>query len=418
MSLIQDNQAALRDTEGPVESIGQRDGKAVIVNGLSDEAQEALQVLEGRDDRDARFMRHLMSLPDLTRTLGSPVQMAIQRILQSESLRDFDEVEFPEVVSVADNFDVLLVPPAHPARSTSDTYYLTPGMVLRTHTTTMWPYYMSRPETLATLEETGVIRALAYGKCYRRDEVDRCHHACFHQIDALHVTEKERNLFDAANLEEVFRGIARALYGPNIECEARPDSFPFTEPSLELFVRFNDEMLEIVGGGLVRAEVLDSFGIDSKRYNGWAFGFGVDRLAMVKMDIPDIRLLWSSDERVTSQFQDWDSVYVPVSRFPSSYRDISFIAPRSLNLNLFFDLVREETGDEGVELVEQVQEVDRFENPEKFGPDNVSHTFRIVYRSHVRTLENAEVDRLQWKIRGAVNSHLPVKLRGPAQPAE
>ena len=384
--------------------------------GLSEEAVEALAVLEARDDRDARMMKRLLALPDLSRCAASPVGMTIERILRAQSLAGFDQVVFPEVVSVHENFDVLLVPDDHPARSTSDTYYLTDNTVLRTHTTTMWPYYMSRPETHAELEANGVVRALSYGKCYRRDEIDRFHHACFHQIDGLLITERSTQTFGEPELEGVFRSIARSLYGPDVECEARKDTFPFTDPSLELFVRHQGEMLEVVGGGIVRNEVLDLFGIDSRRYNGWAFGFGVDRLAMVKMQLPDIRLLWSADPRVTSQFQDWDSVYTPISRYPATYRDISFIVPTGFNPNLFFDLVREETeGRRGEGIVEQVQLMDRFESP-KFGPDRVSYTYRVIYCSHERTLENAEVDEIQFGIRAAVVDAFQVELRGPIRP--
>jgi len=402
--------------EGDVFDTPRQRSGALCVIEPSPQAADAVRVLDGRSDPDARMMKRYLALPDLSRTPGSPVCMTIERILQAEGLAGFDQGVFPEVVSTRENFDVLLVPPDHPARSTGDTYYLTPEMVLRTHTTTMWPYYMSRPETLAELQETGLVRAFAYGKCYRRDEVDRYHHACFHQIDGLLITEKERQLFGLPELESVFKSIARSLYGPDVECEAREDSFPFTNPSLELFVRFEDRMLEVVGGGIVRGEVLASFGIDPNRYNGWAFGFGVDRLAMVKMQIPDIRLLWSSDPRVTSQFTDWDSVYKPVTRFPTTFRDISFIAPKSFNPNLFFDLVRDRTAGPQGELVQEISQLDKFENAAKFGADRVSYTFRIVYASHERTLENAEVDEIQFGVREAVATQLPVELRGPIRP--
>ncbi|MGH7238840.1 MAG: hypothetical protein ACREHG_02115, partial [Candidatus Saccharimonadales bacterium] len=158
--------------------------------------------------------------------------------------------------------------------------------------------------------------------------------------------------------------------------------------------RFGDDWMELLGSGLVHQHVLRNFGVDPEEYNGWAFGMGIDRLSMIKMDIPDIRVLWSDDPRITSQFTDINSKYHEVSKYPAVIRDISFIIDKSMNLNNYYELVR----DEGKDLIEQVEKTDEYENDEKFGAEKKSYTFRIIYRSLERTLTNEEVNQIHDKI--------------------
>jgi phenylalanyl-tRNA synthetase alpha chain len=153
----------------------------------------------------------------------------------------------------------------------------------------------------------------------------------------------------------------------------------------------NGKWVEMVGSGLVRKSVLANMGLTG--YNGWAFGFGLDRLAIANMSLPDIRLLWSKDPRVTKQLK-LGQKFVEVSKFPPITRDISFIVNNDFVPNNYFDLIRDIGGD----LVEQVELLDKYENAEKFGKDKVSYTYRVIYRSGERTLTTDEVDPLQNKL--------------------
>lgn len=375
---------------------------------IADPAEaEALARLSTRADFEALRIRRLLSLPDLTRTPGSPVKLIVDAVLQLPRFREFDVLEVPRVVSTRDNFDLLNTPPDHPSRRPTDTYYLDDQTVLRTHTTVMWPYYFRHPGVRETLLAGRAVGALCYGSAYRKDEIDRTHYPVFHQIDGLYLCPRSAGDITVADLEEVLGDIVRALYGPAVLWKTVPDTFPFTDPSLEVQVELDGRTLEVLGSGLVHPAVLRNLGLDPSAVGGWAFGFGVDRLAMLKMQIPDIRLLWSTDPRITGQFVDLTSVYRPVSRYPSVTRDISFVVPQAMSLNNYYEIVRDLGGD----LVEEVKLLDRFESPEKFGPDHVSYTFRIVYQSHERTLTNEEVNVIQEKIIAETAARLRAQIR-------
>jgi phenylalanyl-tRNA synthetase alpha chain len=164
--------------------------------------------------------------------------------------------------------------------------------------------------------------------------------------------------------------------------------------------------MEVNGAGLVHPQCLRNFGLDPELYNGWAFGFG-DRLAMIKMGIPDIRILWSNDPRITSQFKDINSRYKEVSKYPETIRDISFIIDKNINLNNYYEIVRDFAQD----LIEEVELIDQYEDEAKFGKDKKSYTFRIIYRSFERTLTNEEINKIQEKIREKTQQELNALLR-------
>ena len=157
----------------------------------------------------------------------------------------------------------------------------------------------------------------------------------------------------------------------------------------------------------MHTQVLKNLGIDPEIYNGWAFGVGIERLAMVKMGIPDIRIMWSNDKRITSQFKDISSKFKEVSKYPETSRDISFIIDKGINLNNYYEIVR----DFAENLIEEVKLIDEFENEEKFGKDKKSYTFRIVYRSPEKTLTNEEVNKIQEEIREETKKELNAILR-------
>lgn len=371
----------------------------------------ALAALAARRDAKADRIRWMLDLPDLTRRTGSPVRHLLGRVLEAPVLEGADDVAFPEIVSIERNFDLLNVRPEHPSRKASDTYYIDATHVLRTQTTSMWGWYLADGSVRARLDAEGHVKAVAYGKVYRNDEIDRSHYPVFHQIDGLCIARRAHATFDRDWLDAVLMDIAHTIYGQAIESRILDDSFPFTAPSRQLEIEWDGTWLELVGAGLVHPAVLERLGLDPAEINGWAFGFGLDRLAMARMQIPDIRILWSTDDRVTGQFESIASVYRPVSKYPATERDISFVIDAGASLNDFYEIVRSCTEAQREQIVEKVEPIDRYENPAKFGADRVSHTFRIRYRSFLGTLTNEEINAVHARIREAVERELSGELR-------
>jgi phenylalanyl-tRNA synthetase alpha chain len=163
----------------------------------------------------------------------------------------------------------------------------------------------------------------------------------------------------------------------------------------------------VVGAGVVHTQVLRNLGIDPEVYNGWAFGFGLERLAMASMELPDIRLLWSDDERVTKQLK-LGNKFKEVSKYPAIIRDISFIVPKTFVPNNYFDLIRDIGGDD---IIEEVSLLDKYENDAKFGADRMSYTYRIIYRSLERTLTNEEIEPLQNKVIEETKQQFKAEIR-------
>ena len=369
--------------------------------------KEIISQLDKKNDFGSLRIKKLLNLFDLTRKDNSPIKFLVDAVLGIDMFKDFDVMKFPEIVSVKNNFDLLNTPKDHPARKKTDTYYVNDEYVLRTHTTTMWPFYLERKEILKKLETKGELGLLAYGKVYRKDEIDRNHFPVFHQVDGLYICKKEKKIIGIPKLKEVLSVVVKAIYGNEVEYRFLHDTFSFTDPSTQIEIKKGGNWLEVVGAGVVHTEVLKKMNIDPKVYNGWAFGFGLERLAMVKMDVPDIRVFWSADPRITGQFKDINSQYEEVSKFPSSFRDISFIVNKAVGLNNYYEIVR----DCGGNLIEEVKLLDKYENKEKFGNDKISYTFRIVYRSMERTLTNLEVNEIQEKIIRETGKELKAEIR-------
>ncbi len=379
--------------------------KTIIIN----DPEEAVLIkdLAGRTDTKAARIKRLLQLPDLTKQENSPVKILVDRIISLPRFADFDLVDFPKIVTVAQNFDLLNTPPDHPSRRESDTYYLDESHVLRTQTTDMWSFYLQDAEILKKLASEGAVGALARGIVFRKDEIDRKHFPAFHQIDGLYICKKEQQTITQKDLENIEEDIVKSIFGQDIEFRFLVDSFPFTDPSVQIEIRFNDDWMEIVGSGLVHQQVLKNLGLDPEVYNGWAFGFGLERLAMIKMGITDIRILWSDDPRITGQFKDIASKFKEVSKYPSTVRDISFIIDKSINLNNYYEIVRDFSDN----LIEEVKLLDEYEDDAKFGQDKKSYTFRIVYRSPERTLTNEEINKIQEQIRAKTQQDLNAVLR-------
>jgi phenylalanyl-tRNA synthetase alpha chain len=356
-----------------------------------DEQKKILAAVDARTDAEAARIKRYLAMPDLSRTPGSPLYEIVQSACNTSVLKGFDNIVIPEIVPADINFDLFDFAPDHPARSKSDTYYADDKNILRTHDTVMWYYYTQLPEVkerLARKEKLGVV---CYGKVYRKDEIDRNHMNTFHQFGGWYMTPADTDPLTIDDLRAALVEIVKALFGTDVKFRFLDDTFPYTDPSLQIEVELNGKWIEIMGGGMTKQSVFKKFGIEG--YNAWAFGFGLERLAIISMELPDIRLLWSTDERVKKQLH-MGTKFVEVSKYPPVIRDISFIVPKAFAPNDYFDLVRDIAGD----LVEQVELIDEYANDEKFGAEKKSYAYRIIYRSSDRTLTNEEVDILHKKI--------------------
>lgn len=378
------------------------------INIPRDEEKRLRVEVESRNDFEALRIRRYLTMPDLSRTPGSPLYELVQRIRAIPDFKQFDVIDVPEIMGTDIVFDPFDFPEDHPARSRSDSYFVDDTHVLRTHTTVMWYYWLKEKSVQERIAAGKAIGALSFGKVYRKDEIDRKHMNVFHQIDGWYLARKEEKVITIDDLKKVLSDIAKAAFGPEVKYRFNPDTFPYTNPSLEMEIDKdgNGTWVEVLGAGVVKGSVLDNLGVDSSVWNGWAFGFGLERLAIISMELPDIRLLWSPDERVKKQLV-LGTKFKEVSKYPPVVRDISFIVAKGFVPNDYFDLVREVAGD----LVEQVELVDTYENDQKLGARNVSYAYRITYRSIDRTLTNDEVNALHAKLEQETKENFSAKIR-------
>lgn len=369
---------------------------------FSPEEAELKKALETRTDTDAKRMLRFLNMPDLSRDPESPLKKIVVKAKSVKSLEDFDDIKVPEIVPTHVLFDLFNMPPGHPARSKSDSYYVDEEHVLRPHDTVFWYYYLNHPEIKKRIENKETLGAVCYGKVYRKDEIDRTHMNVFHQFGAWLIAPDEKRIITPDDLKNALSDIATNVFGTNFRFYEH--QFPYTDPSFEMEAEINSKWVEMVGSGMVRKSVLANMGLTG--YNGWAFGFGLERLAIANMNLPDIRLLWSKDSRVVKQLK-LGQKYVPVSKYPPATRDISFVVSKDFVPNNYFDLIR----DFGGNLVEQVELLDKYENPEKFGADKISYTYRIIYRSPEKTLLSEEIDTIQNKIYQETAKQFNAELR-------
>jgi len=257
----------------------------------------------------------------------------------------------------------------------------------------MWYYYLNSEIIKEKIKNKLSMGALSYGKVYRKDEIDRNHMNVFHQIDGWYLSPKSKEIITIDDLKSVLTEIAQAIFGKEIKFRFNIDKFPYTDPSCEMEIEVDGRWVEVLGSGIVHPDVLRNLGVDPNKYNGWAFGFGLERLAIISMSLPDIRLLWSNNPKIKKQLR-LGNKYVPVSKYPSITRDISFVVDNNFIPNDYFDLIRDMGGD----LVEEVKLIDKYEDVKKFGEGKISYTYRIVYQSNDKTLTSSEVDEIQKKI--------------------
>lgn len=245
-----------------------------------------------------------ISLPGTRAEIGAlhPLTQMLDRAITIFRRMGFALAEGPDVETEWYCFDALNTPPDHPARNEQDTFYLPDGRLLRTHTSTV--------QIRAMQAAPPPIRVIAPGAAYRRDEVDATHSAQFHQIEGLYVDEG----VSVADLKGTLEFFLRELLGPETEIRFRPHYFPFTEPSFEIDVKSKAlksgaKWLELCGCGMVHPAVFEALNgaradkaYDPEKYSGFAFGLGMDRLAMILFEIPDIRLFAGNDLRFLRQF--------------------------------------------------------------------------------------------------------------------
>lgn len=371
----------------------------------TDEEKKIRAGLEGRSDTDASRMRRYLGMPDLSRTSGHPLHELVERARSTPSLKALDNIIIPEIVPVDVSFDLFDFAADHPARSHSDTYYADDKHILRTHDTVMWYYYLNLPEVKERIARKESVGTVCYGKVYRKDEIDNRHMNVFHQFGGWLLQPDTKGIMPLDELKKVLSEVVEGLFGKEAEYRFLDDTFPYTDPSLQVEVKVGDRWIEILGGGMPKKSVLKKMGVEG--YNGWAFGFGLERLAIISMELPDIRLLWSKDPRVVSQLK-LGQKFKEVSKYPPIVRDISFIVSKDFAPNNYFDLIRETVGED---MVEEVQLLDTYADAKKFGENKMSYTYRIVYRSLERTLTSEEVDALHKKLEQTTVTQYEAQVR-------
>ena len=247
--------------------------------------EEALRAgLEARTDVDAARMKRYLAMPDLSRTPGSPLAEIIKRVKALPLFKDFDDINIPEIVPAEISFDLFDFPADHPARSTSDTYYVDAKNILRTHDTVFWYYYLNDPQIKEKIAKGEALGAICYGKVYRKDEIDRKHMNIFHQMGAWYLVPDSQGTLALDDLKAALSSIVESVFGKDTEYRFLDDTFPYTDPSTQVEVKVNGDWVEILGAGMPKKSVLEKLGLTG--YNGWAFGFGLERLAILGMQLP------------------------------------------------------------------------------------------------------------------------------------
>ncbi len=275
------------------------------LNVLKKEAEAQYEALKSKLLKPKQNKNQLdLTLPGRKMATGGkhPLLAVADEIKAVFTSLGFTIEDGPEIETDFYNFEALNIPKSHPARDMQDTLYITEDIVLRTHTSPVQIRVMERQKP--------PIRMIAPGRVYRRDTPDASHSPFFHQVEGLVVGEG----VSFADLKGVIQAFAHRMFGKDIKVRFRPSFFPFTEPSAEydfscVFCRGKGcnvckgtGWMEISGSGMVHPKVFEAAGVDSEKYTGYAFGMGIDRIAMLKYGINDIRLFFENDLRFLSQF--------------------------------------------------------------------------------------------------------------------
>ncbi len=272
------------------------------------EQMDELEVKLRRREQERALEREVIDItePRAHTLYGSkhPLSLVEDKLISIFTSMGFDVVEGPEVELDLFNFELLNIPKNHPARDAQDTFYIEDNIVLRTQTSGVQAHTM--------LERKPPIRIICPGRVYRADEVDATHSPVFHQMEGL-VIDKDVTMADLKGTLDIF---AKSLFGEDVTTRFRPSFFPFTEPSAEVDLTCmachgkgcrvckGTGWIEVLGAGMVNPKVLEMCGIDSSVYGGFAFGLGIERIAMLHYGITDMRLLYEGDVRFLSQFRE------------------------------------------------------------------------------------------------------------------
>lgn len=273
------------------------------IEGLLEEKFEAVKAAA----KEAQFKIEKIDVtePGRETVLGvkHPLTITIEEVSRVFMNMGFSIAEGPEVETVFNNFDALNAGPNHPSRDMTDTFYITKDTLLRTQT--------SPVQVRTLLKQKPPIKVISPGRCFRCDTPDATHSPMFHQIEGLVVDEG----ITMADLKGTLDSFAKQLFGTSTKTKFRPHHFPFTEPSAEMDVSCfkcggkgcrvckGSGWIEILGCGMVHPHVLKVGGLDTEKYTGFAFGMGVERVAMLKYGVDDIRLFYENDMRFINQFK-------------------------------------------------------------------------------------------------------------------
>lgn len=320
----------------------------------------------------------------------------------------FDDLTRIEIdnpyVPVEYNFDRLRVPKDHPSRSSSDTFYKDENEVLRTHMT-CYLYPMGKSET-----GRSQMKYITCGDVYRKDAIDATHYPVFHQIDAFCIVPNGVDV--KQDLRNRLSGLIKHLFGPDIKHQFLEDSehedvyFPFTVDSVEVGIEYpmngQIKQLEVLGAGTVHPDIMKDLNLEG--HQAWAFGLGLERLAMVLFDIPDIRLFWSQDKRFLEQFKAKQiTKFQPFSKHEGVIKDISFFTSPRFTYNDLCTIARDEDRDN---LIESITLIDEFQKKGR-----TSQCYRVVYRSMDTNLKNADINKIHKAIGLRLAEELHVEIR-------
>ena len=276
------------------------------INTLKQNAQAKVDEFKGSFETTDTAEEIDLTRPVSLDNLGSrhPISLVRKDIVEIFNRIGFTISEGPEIEDDWHNFSALNTPKEHPARDMQDTFFIqtNPDVLLRTHTSSVQVRYMENYKP--------PIRTLSPGRVYRNEAISARAHCIFHQVEGLYIDEN----VSFADLKQCLLYFAKEMFGEKTKIRLRPSYFPFTEPSAEVDVSCNicsgkgcnvcknTGYLEILGCGMVDPNVLDNCGIDSKKYSGFAFGMGIERITMLKYQIKDLRLFFENDVRFLEQF--------------------------------------------------------------------------------------------------------------------
>ena len=324
---IQESDALDKLNDVRVSFLGKKGVLTSVLKGMKEVAQEERPLIgQMVNETRAKIEKHLeetkkeleakileakleeevidVTLPAKKQTLGHrhPNTIALEEVERIFTGMGYEVLEGPEIEYDKYNFELLNIPANHPAKDEQDTFYISKDIVLRTQTSPMQARVMEKGKL--------PIRMICPGRVFRSDEVDATHSPSFHQIEGLVVDEH----ITFADLKGTLEQFAKELFGPETKTKFRPHHFPFTEPSAEMDVscfkcggkgcRFckGEGWIEILGCGMVHPHVFEMCGIDPEKYTGFAFGVGLERIALLKYEIDDMRLLYENDDRFLRQF--------------------------------------------------------------------------------------------------------------------